>query len=306
MSKNIIIIVLIVLFSTTLWIFVSLSGDFSTEINLPVRFYNVPEGFVPNSISTNKIDVKVKGSGWNILTTLLSPQKDYYVDAGKNVRNKNTLDLKSFAQENAWLTSKLQLLEVKPDTISFSFEKVGYAKLKIIPNLQIEFKSGYGLASEISVVPDSVFVSGPIHLVNSLSDILTEPLYLKDLDEKMIKAVELKKIPGLTLEETTVTIVLDVQRIVERDFENVAVSVTDIPMDRDVILLPNKITVQLRGGIDFLGKLVHDSIYASIPYRDIVLDTLGSIKPILALPKNTTLVSVKPERLNYVIKKFRK
>lgn len=306
MPKNLIIIFLSVLFSIILWTFVSLSNDFSTEIILPVRFSNIPEGFVPNSISIDQVNVKVKGSGWNILTTLLSPQKDFFIDASKNTPKKNSLELKSFGQDNAWLTSKLQILEIKPDTISFSFEKVGYAKLKVVPNLQLEFKSGYGLASEIKVIPDSIFLSGPINQVNTLTEIPTELLHLRDLNEKTTKVVGLKKIPGLTMEENTVTINLDVQRIVEHNFEDVIVRITDIPIDRDVILLPNKITVQLRGGIDFLGRLDRDSIHASIPYRDIVLDTLGSIKPILTLPKYTTLVSVKPERLNYIIKKFRK
>ncbi len=306
MPKNLLIIALSILFSVILWVFVSLSNDFSANINLPVKFFNIPEGFVPDSLSSNQVKVKVRGSGWNILTTLLTSQNDYYVDAGRNLQKKNVVELKAFTPENAWLTSKLQILEVKPDTISFTFEKVGYAKLKVVPSLKLEFKSGYGLASDVVVNPDSVFASGPVHLVNSLNEIQTELLELKDISEKVEAEVKLIPHPGITVEEIFTKVTLDVQRIVEQSYDDIIVIVTDIPSDREVVLLPNKITVQLRGGIDLLGKLNKGNITAVIPYREIVLDTLGSVKPIINVPKNTTLVSVKPERLSYVIKKFRK
>ena len=306
MPKNLLIIALSVLFSVVLWVFVSLSNDFSTSIDLPIKFFNVPEGFTPNSLSSNQVKVKVRGSGWNILTTLLTSKNEYYVDASKNPQKKNSLELKTFTPENPWLTSKLQVLEVKPDTISFSFDKIGYAKLKVVPILNLEFKSGYGLASDVIVNPDSVLVSGPIQLVNSLKEIETENLELKNASEKIEKEVNLKLLPGLTIDETFAKVTLDVQRIVEHSYDGIVVRVTDIPNDRDVVLLPNKITVQLRGGIDILGKLDKEVILASIPYRDVVLDTLRYVKPIITFPKNTTLVSVKPERLSYVIKKFRK
>mgnify|MGYP005839821017 FL=1 len=306
MPKNLLIIALSILFSVILWVFVSLSSDFSTSIDVPIKFFNVPEGFVPDSLSSNQVKVKVKGSGWNIITTLLTSKNEYYVDASKNPRKKNSLELKTFTQENPWLTSKLQVLEVKPDTISFSFEKIGYAKLKVVPVLNLEFKSSYGLASDVIVNPDSVLVSGPIQLVSSLKEIETENLELKSVSERIEREVKLKVLAGLKIEETFAKIILDVQRIVEHSYDDIVVRVTDIPNDRDVVLLPNKITVQLRGGIDVLGKLDKENIIASIPYRDIVLDTLGFVKPIITFPKNTKLVSVKPERLSYVIKKFRK
>ncbi len=79
----------------------------------------------------------------------------------------------------------------------------------------------------------------------------------------------------------------------------------DVPPDRDVILLPNKISCNVRGGIDILGKLEKDQFRAFVFYRDVVLDTLGNVIPHIEHPVNTTLKYIKPERLRYIIKKFR-
>ena len=77
-----------------------------------------------------------------------------------------------------------------------------------------------------------------------------------------------------------------------------------MPNDRDIVLIPNNINCSLRGGINILGKINPNEISASIDYREIVYDTLGSIQPKIVIPKNTQLIFIKPVRLNYIIKKF--
>lgn len=306
MKKNLYVIFLSIAFSVILWVSISLSNDYNTNLQLPIKFFNVPEGYVPSSPSSEKISVKVRGRGWNLLTAIVAAQNDYYVDAGNELKKKQILDLRSFTAENTWLTSKLQILEITPDTISFSFEKIDYAKLKIVPHLQLDFKTGYSLATDVVVIPESTVVSGPIQKVSAMVDIPTELLRINDLSEKTEKIVELKNISGLNFEVQTATVILNVQRIVEQSFDEINVRVLDIPADRDVVLLPNKINISLRGGIDVLGKLYKDKITAMVYYRDVVLDTIGSVTPMLKIPNHTKLVYIKPEQLKYVIKKFNK
>lgn len=306
MKINLFVVLFSIIFSVILWISISLSNDFSANLHFPIKFFNIPEGYTTSSPSAETVNIKVRGNGWNIITTLLTAQNDYNVDAGRELQKKRIIELKSFASENTWLTSKLQILEVTPDTISFSFEKISHAKLKIVPNLQMEFKTGYGLASDLIVIPESTVVSGPSQILNEMHEVPTEVLQIKNLSEKTEKAVVLKNISGLNYEIQTATVMLNVQRIVEHNIEDIYVKVIDIPSDRDVVLLPNKITAQLRGGIEVLGKLDKEKISAVVYYRDVVLDTTGSVTPLVKVPSNTILLSAKPERLNYVIKKFKK
>ncbi len=65
-----------------------------------------------------------------------------------------------------------------------------------------------------------------------------------------------------------------------------------------------KLNIGVRGGIDILAKLTKDDFNSFVNYRDVVLDTLGSIVPKIILPGNAFLLYSKPERLRYVIKKF--
>ena len=275
-------------------------------LNLPIKFFNLPDGYTATAASSNEVRVKVRGKGWNIITAMLNAQNEYNIDAGNTLHKNRILDLRNFAADNTWLTSRVQILDVLPDTLIFSFEKISFARLPISPMLQLEFKQGYGIASDVIVSPDSITISGPDQQVKLLSDIPTEILQIKNLSEKTDKIVDLKKIEGLTYEFQSASVILDIQRIVEQKFDEVLAEVLDIPGDRNVVLLPNRISVQLRGGIDVLGKLDKSKIKASVYYRDVILDTTGSVVPNLDIPENTQLVNIQPEHLKFIIKKFNK
>lgn len=306
MKNKLTILFLSLILSVFLWISITLSSEYNASLTLPVKLINAPGGYVPVATTSDEVKVKVRGKGWNIVTTMLTTQNDYYVDAGKELHKKKVLELKSFANENPWLTSKLQILEVSPNTISFSFEKLGTAKLKIVPHLRLDFKKGYGLAGDIIVFPESTLVSGPISKVNSLVDVPTEIVKMNELSEKTESTISLKSIKDIEYEFQTVVLTIDVQQIVEQNYSGVNVSVSNVPADRDIVLLPNQITVQLRGGIDVLGKLDKSQINASVYFHEIVADTIGSIMPKIEVPNHTKLVSINPERLKYIIKKFSK
>ncbi len=97
---------------------------------------------------------------------------------------------------------------------------------------------------------------------------------------------------------------LDIQRIVDKQFENISVEVIDIPSGSEVVLLPNKININIRGGIEILGKLMPEQFHAYVKYQTLIQDTTGSVVPEITLPKDVTLQFSKPDRLRYVIRSF--
>ena len=90
----------------------------------------------------------------------------------------------------------------------------------------------------------------------------------------------------------------------EYDEENNPVEVLDVPPGREVVLLPNKVNINLRGGSDLLGKLKPEQFRAYLKYYTLVQDTTGSVVPEIVLPKNISLQFTKPDRLRYVIRSF--
>lgn len=303
MKKKINIIIVSVIFSIILWISVSLSNYYFATIDVKLKVINLPEGYTTGTNLPDKISIKLKGKGWKLTAANIGSETEFYISA-KSDSGWIKLNLNKSVIENPWLSSDVELISIQPDTVSFFVERIIAKKLKIIPNVTINYKSGYGLASPVYISPESVYVYGPASIIAKNPQILTENNVYSNLDSKVIEKIGLLERQGVRVENNDIMIYLNVQRIVEKNFDNIPVIVTDIPKDRDVILLPNKISVGVRGGIDYLGKITADQFKFYVNYRDVVLDTLGSIHPKYEIPEDLNLIYIKPENLNYIIKKF--
>ncbi len=302
MKKNLHIVILSVIFSIILWISISLSNDYYANVNVPIRLINFPSGYSTASVIPDDISVKLKGKGWKLLGVNLTAKSDYTISVEDT--GKVSVNLYNFLGENQWLSSDIEVIDITPDTLSFYVEKDFMQKVAILPDLKLNFKPGYGLASPIQVIPDSTTLYGPKSVVSNLNYVYTESKSINNLDNPITDQVALENLPGVIYRNKEVRVILNVQKIVDKIFDDVNVRITDLPIDRDVILLPNKISVAVRAGIEILGRMSKDEIKAYVNYREIVFDTLGSVIPSVEIPENTTLEYIKPERLRYIIKKF--
>lgn len=303
MKKNLYIIIVAVIFSIILWISISLSNEYYTTIKVPLKIINFPSGFATGTDIPNYISVKLKGKGWKLISLTWGREEDYVISAARDTGRK-FVNISNYSTDNQWLSSDVEIIDINPDTLSYNIEKISAVKAAIIPDLDLDFKAGFGLASKIKISPESTVVYGPVSIVENLKAVKTEKLKLNNLDDKFNDKIKLAPLPGTSFENSFINLNLDVQKVLEKDFNNVEVTVSDIPTDRDVVLIPNKIRVGLRGGVDVLASLSDNKIKANVNYRDVVLDTLGSVAPHVEAPGNTDLIFVKPERLRYIIKKF--
>jgi len=273
-------------------------------MDFTVKVVNQPSGYSCGVIDPNKISVKLKAKGWQLFTLVLGSQTEYLVSAD-NDSGQITVDPFSEIDENYWLSKGLSITEISPRQISFNVEKIKVKRLKIEAETDISFSDGYGLATPINIYPDSLLVSGPTSVLDNITTIKTKVLKFSSLDNKIKIIADIEEPKGFQLENNKAELTFDIQRIVEKTFEDIKINIEGMPNDRDIVLIPNTIHCNLRGGINILGKINPNEISASIDYREIVYDTLGSVQPKIVIPKNTQLIFIKPARLNYIIKKFK-
>jgi YbbR domain-containing protein len=303
MRKNLHIMIIALIFSMVIWASISLSNDYYATFDVPVKVVNFPGGYTTGTNLPENVSVKLKGQGWKLLSINLGAESEYVISAGGDSGRK-FVNLYNYLVENQWLSSDLEVIDITPDTLSFTVERIISKRVKILPDLSLDFRKGYGLASAVKLNPDSVTVYGPVNYITELQNVYTEKLEIDRIDSRVYENVRLASGRGITYSNNVVGVSLDVQQIMEKEFTELPVEIMDIPSDRNVVLLPNKISIGVRGGIDILGRLKTDDFRAYVYYRDVVLDTTGSVLPRIDLPGNTSFLYSKPERLRYIIKKF--
>ena len=91
--------------------------------------------------------------------------------------------------------------------------------------------------------------------------------------------------------------------VTEKEFTNIEIKVPETPEDKEVLLIPQSVSIQLKGGVNQLANIDVSKIIAKIDYRKILADSTGSLTPVFEIPPGCTVISVKPETIQYVIKK---
>lgn len=303
MNKKIYIVIVSVLFSITVWVSIALSDEYYSTYKLPIAIIDLPSGYSVGNNLPETITVRLKGDGWKLMSFELGSTEYFYVSV-KGDSGVITANLLANVENNPWFTSGINILDINPKNIRIVVEPIVEKKLKIIPKLKLDFKEGYSLATQVLVEPDSVLIRGPGSVIKKMETYSTKEISLKNLDQKTNFIAELEELRGFETDLKFVNVTLDVQRIVENSINDIPVSVINKPENVDVILIPNTISCTFRGGVNILGKVSVNDIIATVDYNSVVTDTLGFVKPEIQSPENLNLLSVRPDKLKYVIKKF--
>ena len=130
MKRKIIIITFILIFSIILWGSVSLSGEYFTTMKLPIEFTSLPKGHAIGSSSIKEISISLKGQGWQLAKIAMGGNLTYAVSA-KYDSGKQVLSLRNALDQNSWISSTIQAVEVSPDRIEFDVERISRKRVKI-------------------------------------------------------------------------------------------------------------------------------------------------------------------------------
>jgi len=303
LNKKFYIIIISVLFSVTVWVSIALSDEYYSIYKLPIEVIDLPAGYTVGNDLPPTITVRLKADGWKLMSFELGSSKYFYVSV-KGDSGVVSVNLLANVENNPWFAAGINILDINPKNIRINVEPLAEKKLKVVPQLNLDFKDGYNLATKVSIEPDSVLVKGPSSLIKYMDEFKTKEISLKNLDQKISLTSELESLRGFETIPKIVEVTLDVQRIVENTVAGIPVNVINKPANVEIVLIPNTIDCTFRGGVNILGKITAENIIASVDYYKVISDTLGFIKPELQLPADITLLSVKPDKLKYVIKKY--
>lgn len=285
------------------WVSLSLSEQYTTTIEIPIKITNLPPGYSYDGELPEKLSVTVKLQGWKLLSVNSFQEEVFIVPAPKDLQT-GKINFKSAIAENTWLSGKCEIISVFPEEgtirVSRAFSKV----VRICPDIQFVFREGFGLVRPLDVAPDSIIITGTRAALEKIDSVLTEPKKITDIAQETSFKINLRKIPGITYSEDAVLVNAEIQKILDRDFFNVPVEVINLPPDREVVFYPDNVTLNVRGGLDILGKLHQKDFRAVVDYKEIISDSLGVITPNVILPPFVEKNYLEPRKIRVVIKKL--
>ncbi len=303
MKKKLPIIIASFLFAVVIWISVVLGNSFNYKIEIPLKILVNDNDVAIKSELPSTVFLNVNAQGWRLISVLLSKDISFRcILPAKESSFK--YQLANGISENQWLSNDIKVIDISPVFFQIELDKKISKKVKVNPVATIDFRKGYGLARQLSVFPDSVTLTGARALLSHISDVSTKDFFVKGISNQFIEQVWIKHSPAVDVDPTQVKVYGDVQKIVDMKIQNIPIELKNTPKDKTILLLPDKISVSITGGINFLGKITEKDFQVYIDYSDIISDTIGSVSPTVIPPQYVRLMYLDPERIKYIIKKY--
>lgn len=298
------IVLFSLVFAGILWTSVNLGNMFTVTVKLPVSIQNVPKDLALASFMPDSLKMTLRGNGWNILHFLLSPDNRYSIDIS-TFRNNSIVVPSQNLKDDPSISSPLTIVSTMPESLLIRLEERTTKRIPVLPDLNVSYRQGFGSIGRPSMVPDSITISGAPAILAGVTQWKTIPIILTDINTPIHLAVPLSENQAFEIDRPSISIAVDVdvQPIAERTIEDIPLEILQVPERRTIVLIPPKISIIIRSGVNTVSDLQRKDFQAYIDYRSILLDTSGWLKPIINAPENVQIVHFEPERVQYVLRK---
>jgi YbbR domain-containing protein len=144
---------------------------------------------------------------------------------------------------------------IRPQQILFQLDDLREKVVPVTIKADIKTEQGFSLIESESL-PDSIRIRGPASFVDTLSHIETKTKTFKDVNLSFSEEFEIETnyefyadyLPG------KVQVHFDVQRLAEKELNNVPVEVTNVPKQFEVVPLPSFVKLYIKGGERILAN----------------------------------------------------
>lgn len=235
------------LFSTIIWIFVQFAKEYTQVVQVPLNYVNVP---MDKSISLEKpdyLDLRIQDRGFIIIWKfqLFEPELDIDLSATEAIKGRLVYDIEANRADIA------KQLNIDFDNASFlkkaiyiNYQLKEEKKLKILPVTNLNYAIGYSADEELKITPDSVKVTGPKSVLDTLETINTLLLKKDNISSDLFGnlVLDTTKLGMLNFYQNEVEYSQNVEKFTEGMVE-VPVEVYNVPAGYNLVIFPKEINV---------------------------------------------------------------
>ncbi len=303
-TKRYHIIIATTLFGILMWLSINMTQEYTVALQVPVILKKFSDKIALKNSIPNTLTLKIKGNGWHLTSLYISGNIHYDVDVSK-IKTNQTIYTYNSIHEKFSLPSSISILDVHPDSLLISIEEFSQKKVRVVPQVVLSFRESYGPIGEAIVFPDSITVGGARSVVDTLKYWKTEQIIISDLREPVNIDLKLEKPPEyiIKLFLDKINFKIDIQPFAEKSILGLNVEVNYLPTNKEVVFIPPKMDIIIRGCIEKLKEISNDNFRVYVDFPNLVSDTVENIQPEINSPEGIKIVRRSPEKFQYVIRK---
>lgn len=294
------------LFSSFVWFSVQISKEYTQVIDIPVYYVNIP---LDKSISKEKpenLKLRIQDKGFTIW---------YY----QLFRPEIKLDLSKAFEENGALVYNFEAnREVLEDQVNINFENARFIKenlaiqyqpktekkIKINPRINLSYAVGYSANKEVKLSPDSIKVSGPEDIIDTLQNLNTVYLKINNIKSNVSGTVKVdtSKLGMLNFYTTEVAYSQEVEKFTEGSVK-VPVEIQNLPENTNVTIFPKQVLVYFQVNLRQYEMVEAENFKVVCDFNDIDEGDDFIIASIVKSPSFVRNLRLNERKIQFVIKR---
>ncbi|MHA7058972.1 CdaR family protein [Aquimarina sp. M1] len=293
-------------FTSILWLFIQFSKNYTQEVICDVLYINVPQDRILDEDSDQTIKLTLNGNGFRLIKNRWSRPRlkfdiknaieakggDYYFDisnANQSLKNK--------------LKFKGRVLSVQKDTLKVKLDVNLEKKIPIRLLKEIRYVPGYGSDEGVVLAPDSITISGPQRIVDSINYVVTENLKLEELNTNYKTSLSIKidsLPPRVNIVPKEVEAIITVSKFTEGSQE-VPITLINIPENKEIKIFPKEVKVVYRVGLDKYNEISQRDFKVIADYNKVADESSFLILELIGMPTSIHDVRLQDKQVQFVI-----
>ena len=293
-------------FALVIWFFVQFSKQYNEIINIPVNYVNIPPDKMLSDDNPSQVKLRMVENGFKIAWfSLFPPTLD--IDVSKTVQENGKLFY--VIDENredilAQLNIDFDDNRFVKDALAINFEQKAEKILPVVPRISVGFAPGYGSLDSLQLEPDSVRITGPRPVLDTLNAIYTIPLELKKASSDLRGNVALDStgLKDVSFYRNTLNYSLEVEKYTEGKVM-VPIELINVPEETNVVIFPKETLLFYQVNLEDYNKVTQADFRVVADFsmveenQDFLIPEIAQKSPL------TNNLRLNEKKIQFIIKK---
>lgn len=293
-------------FAIFIWIIVQFSKEYNEIVEIPVEYVNIPPDILIVGENPDAVKLRMEETGFEIAyKSLLPPTLEIDLSQARKEDGRFEYVIDENREEvQAQLDINFERSSFLEEVISINYQQKKEKTIPVVSQVDLDFAVGYSAAGEFSLKTDSITVTGPDNILDTLNQLRTFPLTRRNIKEDLSGsiAIDTTHLSNVIVYQDAVEYFLDVEKFTEGNLR-VPVELVNVPEGMNVVIFPRETLLFFKVSLQEYNEISATDfrVVCDFSKREEGQDFL--VPEVREQPEEVENVRLNEKRISFIIKK---
>ncbi len=294
-----------ILIAVLFWVLTKFSKEYTATVSATLQYVSLPNTTLLAEDNRKTISFDLTANGFEFLFHKLNEPiiqievAEYYTE-GASVATVPKEELGRLITNQ--LDKSVSVKNISINELTIQLNVIVVKKVPVLVNSDLTFKKGFMSVDSIRITPDSVQISGPTLLLDSIQAVETELISGSEIENDIEQKVAIAPINSeeLSIMPSEVTIAIHVEEFAEKQLQ-LPVEVINLPESIELQLIPNTVTVTFNVSVTDFNAITAKNFKLICDYAERNEDDNFMVAKLSEKPNDILDVELGTKKINYLI-----